>query len=531
MEYNNTNTTINCTANSSFILGDTKTITLYANDTAGNVGSASKSWDYSVFQNSLTYTTPVYSSILANFNNNVSYSGTNILANLWYNGTKYTSTKSLSGSDVIFTNYISILSVTTTQNRSFFYEYSLTNSSGTYSINSTLNYQIVNPAIAINTTSGSCPSGLVPAFTFDFQSEQNFTKLIATKVNYNFAYGVSNTTAIQAYGTLSSVNNFSICINNSMAIYSVGSGEIEYQIDGYSNRKYFIFSGTRVTNSTINITLYALETASSTAFQLTAQTSTGVLYKNDYYIGLMRWYPQLNQYNMVEVEKTDDKGQSVFEIRTTDTDYRFAVYYLNGTVVKILNPLKMVCASSPCAYTIFADGTSLDYTSQFQLEDSLTYNSTTKIVTYIWSDATQKTNAMNMTVTRLTGSGETTICSTSATGYTGVLECDLTGQTGTLTVRIFRSASPFSYIKEKIIDLGVGLLRDVGSGNGKFFALIAIVILGALGVLVGIYNPYAGIIIGCAALIPLFIWGGISVGYLIGFIILGGVVIYFIRKT
>lgn len=555
-DYNLKNVTIYTNFNGSFIpSATTKLITGNINSTIFSLNSSnigSYLWNcYSCDNNSLcsfsnqnntiniknymesvAYTTPVYASALAIFINNVSYVGTNIIATLWYNGTAYTSTKSLTGSNVTFSNSISIDSVASAQTKNFFYEYLITNSTGTFSFNSTTYNQIVNYAIPINITANTrCIGNLSTAFYFNFQNEQNFTAITPSKVNYNIQYGISNITTSVAYGSYTNINNLSICINNTMSEYSIGYGEIEYEATGFTTRKYYIFSGTRATNQTINTTLYSLDTASSTAFQLTAQTSTGVLYKNNYYIGLMRWYPQLNQYNVVEIGKTDDKGQSVFEIRTTDVDYRFAIYYLNGTIIKVLNPLKMVCTSSPCAYTIFADGTSLDYTSQFQLEDSLVYDNLTHLVTYIWNDPTQKTNAMNMSVTKITSSGETMVCSTSATGYTGVLQCDLTGQSGTLVVRIFRSASPFSYIKEKIVELGIGLLRDIGNGNGKFFALIAVVILGALGVLIGIYNPYAGIVIGCASLIPLFIWGGISVSYLIGFIILGGIVIYFIRKT
>jgi len=164
------------------------------------------------------------------------------------------------------------------------------------------------------------------------------------------------------YGSLTNSSDFSICINNSNTYYSVGYGEIQYSKTNSLNRRFFIFQNTRLTNSTVNNTLYDLETTLGTAFTFTIKDTNLNPYSNNF-VGLMRWYPEIDEYKTVEMGKTDDKGETVLRLKTEDVSYRIAIYTNEGILIKMVNPLTFTCATSPCTYTIFISPSDVDYTS------------------------------------------------------------------------------------------------------------------------------------------------------------------------
>jgi len=91
-------------------LGTTKSVTLWANDTIGNINTTHFSWDYKVFENSRTIPTPVTETSLETFIINVTANTSLTSAYLNYNGIEY----SASGIDGIYTKQLTIPSVGTT---------------------------------------------------------------------------------------------------------------------------------------------------------------------------------------------------------------------------------------------------------------------------------------------------------------------------------------------------------------------------------------------------------------------------------
>ena len=96
--YNGTNQTFSCTtgvqANETFLQGDNFNLTVYANDSVGNLNSETTTWDYILFENSRTLNTTSYETKQETFQINVP-DGTNLTAvTLDYNGTEYATTKS-----------------------------------------------------------------------------------------------------------------------------------------------------------------------------------------------------------------------------------------------------------------------------------------------------------------------------------------------------------------------------------------------------------------------------------------------------
>ena len=483
-------------------------------------------------ENSVTYNSSVSESSYQSFILNLSYVSSDwnsILAYLVYNGTSYSSTRTGTGDTLIFnkSNLLMPLITPPYETKNFYWNISLINGTGTYYETLNTYNQVVNSLQQINISSTSCPAGFSPSFFFLFGDETNLTNQSAD-VNYNIKYGLlGNTSAFTAYGSYTGISNFTICINNSNEYFTTSYGQIDYSISGDTDRKYYVFSNTRLTNETVNNTLYGLSTTLATSFLVTVQDNQ-LENQVGAYLSLMRWYPSLNAYKVVDMGVTDDKGQTVLRVKTEDVDYRIGVYKSDGTLIKLTNPIRMVCLVSPCEYTVYIDSELNDYVSYLSVQSDLVYNETTKIVTFTWNDPTQKTSAMNLVVTQVSGTLTNTLCNVSATGFTGILTCDLTGQTGAMKASVYRSASPITFIKSIIIDEVTGL-SDIS--GGKIAALLISLIFVVLLSLIGIYSPIAAVVLGIVGLIPAAMLGGLPGIVVIGFGVLGGIVFHFLKRT
>lgn len=477
-------------------------------------------------QNSINYNTSTYESSNELFTLNLTYDTNtynSISANFTYNNTIYQSTILTYPNYKIITNNISIPLVNSSVVNLFYWTIALTNSTGGIEYyNSSINNQTVNKGTYLIANS-SCPAGTSPMFNFTSLYEQNLSNINLTNVNYNILYGLSgNPNAYTLNGSLTNIGEFSICLNNSQSYYNIGYGEIQYSNSGMVNRRYYIFSNTRATNETINIPLYSLSSSDSTSFLFTAQTTTLIPYSNNY-IGLLRWYPELNEYRLVEMAKTDDKGQSILHIKTDDVDYKIALYSETGTLIKMLNSVRFICQTNPCTYQVSVDPNPLDLTEYTNIQGDLTFNPTTKIFTFTWNDPSQSSQTMNLTVYK----GDEIICSSSAQGYTGVIYCDVSDYYGILTANVIRTASPGKLFAQSIQDIKQSI-SDVSGGKeiGLFIGAILLIIFA----MIGSFNPVIVVILGIIALIPLFLIGGITSSILMAIGVLGGVIIHFIKR-
>lgn len=515
-----TNITYDCVAqNVTITSGGTYTINVYANDTFGNSASSSVSYFLNHIKPVLNITTPVLEGDRFNVYFNVTANSiyqTNASVN--YNGNVYPMALiSNSGTLAQFYKNLTAPSVVNDTEYNISIRYNVNNEERTTNNQTQLVYKVQG----LTVTDGACN---FTAYTFTMFDEENFTAVTGT-MNYNFVFGYpGNTSMTNSYGNLSGVNKINVCFNNTLSSsWNVSYGEIQYSAPGYPLRRFYLFSNVVFTDSaTINNSLYLLQTASATPF------SINVL-KNDltplagYYTTLLRWYPQLNEYKIVEMGKTDSLGHTVNELKIYDTDYRFGVYQTDGTLIKLFSPARLVCSSAPCTYNLYIDLTNADYSSFYDTQNSLTYNATTKIVTFIWNDPTQSTDEMNLTVYN----GDNPVCSQSVSSFTGVMTCNLSAYSGvTLRAMAYRTASPQAVIASKFIEIR-DILSDAVSGSAGLIVAIA---FAAILFLIGAINPIISIVLGVVALLPAYFLGAISLEVGIGFGIIGGLIIYTVIK-
>jgi hypothetical protein len=536
--YSNTTTTNTLSYNITWMRNFTDNTYNWSCHATGNLGINDSTENRSITitrvieTGAMMFNATTYESSLEGYYFNIVYDNSyylGITANLIYNGTSYTSIKSGTGSNVTFTKsnlVIPTVAVSGT-NLSFYWYVTLINGTGSYYLNSTSRQQKVFKGTPL-TVNYSCGTGFSPAFNFTFYYEQNLSKVNATTINYYLTYGFSgNNTANNISGSFSNVDSFRICLNNSQSYYDVGYGEIQYSVAGSVDRRYYVFGGTRLTNTTVDIPIYALEVSPiATSFLMTAQTTSLVPYIG-YYIGLLRWYPSSNSYKTVDMGKTDDKGQTVLRIKTEDVDYKFALYDTNGNLIQLSNSVRLICQTNPCVYTLYINPTPLSLSTFTNIQSSLTFNSTTKVFTFIWNDPSQATQTINLTVYKETGTSSELVCSSTSTGYTGIVICDVSAYSGNLRATATRTASPETYLKELSV-----WIRDtfITAGGGTLGLLLGAILL-IVFAFVGIASPVLVIILAVVSLIPMVILGNISMGVFAAIGVVAGVILHVIGRT
>jgi len=518
---NLTNVTYTCNTNVnvSFSTGGTKNIYLYANDSLGNEETTTATTSINYVTEDARFSATVVEEetnlIVLNIN------ATNIdtfNATLHYNGTDYsgivlTNPGVPDRADVGFT----LTAPSLDANELVYFNF-------TYTLNGVdYNSSTYNQTLVFLTPIEFSASCVDKTLRFDLQDEGNLSAIYGN-MEYNFKYGLTNGSLKEVFGSLTNVTTAYLCINATVSEnYTIDYGEIQYRSSGYVDRRYYLFEGQTISNNTLtNHTLRDLVSADQTSFLITMEDTSLNSY-TEKYTALWRWYPDLNKYQIVEMGKTDDDGQTVSHVNTEDTDYRIGLYELDGTLITLDNPRRFVCTSAPCSLTVRVGATDVDYSSLFDVQASLTYVS--DVFTLIYNDPNQYTSGMRLYVTRETGSSTLVICNDTSTGFTGVISCNTSAYTGLKKAVVYRSASPEVIILQKAVS---ELNTTFNSGFGLFISMflwLAIVLTGFA------VNPIFTIILGVVGLIPALLLGSVNLTIFTGIAVLGALVIHLIKRS
>ena len=516
-----TNITYTCNnlTNATFNSGGSKTIFFYANDTLGNENSTSTTFLLNYIQESATYGTTIIET--QNHSIILNITATEIIsfnATFYYNGTEYTPTIVTTGNTSIITSTLTAPSITANDLVYFNWTYTING----IDYNSSNYNQTIMFLTPINITSESCVD---KTLRFDIQDEVNLSALNGD-VEYNFKYGLSNGSLKSVFGSLTNVTTFYLCINATVSQnYTLGYGEIQYRDSSYVDRRYYLFEGQIISNNTLtNHTLRDLLSVDQTSFLLTMEDTSLNVY-SERYTALWRWYPNLDKYQIVEMGKTNDDGETVAHVETEDVDYRIGLYETDGTLIALDNPRRFVCTSSPCSLTIRVGAGDVDYSSVFDVQAQITYNETSGIFLVVYNDPNQLTSEMRFLVTRSSGTNTLIICNDTSSGFSGVMSCNTSAYTGLKKAVLYRSASPELPIAQKVVSEAN---TTFNSGFGLFISMmlwLAIVLSGFSG------SPIPLLILSVVGLIPALLMGSINVAIFTGIAVLGAIIIHFIKRA
>ena len=504
--YNGTNITLDGSSNeTNFILESGNTnLTFYANDSVGNVNETVWEWTYTLFINSEAYVSSTVEGATNSFTTNITYDSSKwnvISGNLWYNHTEYPGTKTGTGNEAIFTSNVAAPNLDAPTNVSFNWRIGTTNSTDTYYANLTSNNQTVS---IINMSLCGYPY-TVPYLNFTLYNEATLAELNGS-ISLTFDYRQTNATIVNEFNFEDTNNNqskFNFCIDPSDQIYKIDS-VLEYYATGYTH-KFYNFEGIDFTNTTTEIGLYLLNESSSTSFVIEVKDSSyqplvGVeVYIPRYDVGTGTWFTS-------EIAVTDSDGETIQHIYTEDALYRFKIYR-SGTLL-YTSPSKIIaCPTTPCTVTIIVSEAFTNPLNTFtplgDLTSSLTYDKSTYIVTYTYSDTSGEFTQGRLLVKQSTPglSGIVAACNTTSSSSSAVLTCDLSAETnGTYVATGYITRGTTEQMVERKV---FNKIRSIVAGIGVDGVLWSIFFL--IGILMlGVYRPSLGIIFGIVGVLMLW---------------------------
>lgn len=234
-------------------------ITVWANDTSVNNGSAISLWDFFVFENTTYFNTSSYETSSQDFTINLDVDSSDwdsVAAILFHNGTGYVGTKSGTGDNLNFTKNIQIPTITSEDNKQFLWEISLTNSTGTTKVNTTIANHTTN-----FTTLALCNATFITKYiNFTFRDEQNSTAITAGVPSATFVYYLGDGTVNKTLSFINVTENaeYDFCFfpNNTGMTTSYS---LQYISVGYPQR--IVEEIVSLTSTITNKILYLLETA------------------------------------------------------------------------------------------------------------------------------------------------------------------------------------------------------------------------------------------------------------------------------
>jgi len=438
--WNGTNVSVTCADNTTNILiidGTNTNLTFYVNDTFGNLNSSFVSWNYRLFLNSETYDSEVFEGLSSTFYINLLTNGSDITAaNFSYNNTNYLGTISDHGSNnFTLSRTITAPTVTTDTNLTFYWNIT----------QGTLNYNLTGKnQTVINLLIDNCTTNSVVLYNFTIRNEENLTKLSSAtttaRINLQI-YGFATTNLIQEYNkTYTNINPFAVCLNDSLSTGGAFSNdvEIQYEADGYVTELYYIQNET-ITSASFNqnISLYDLNSSDSQVFKIIFRDSSFLPVENAL-IKIYRKYVDEGLYRVVEIPKTDKRGETVAHLVLNEVIYKLEVVKY-GEILETFTDVIAVCqtplvASCEIDLNAFSEAIVVpDFEDAEDFSFTLGYDNDTRIVSSVFTIPSGSVQTISLNVTREDSLG-TAVCTDTLLSSSGTLSCVVPTSFGNSTI-------------------------------------------------------------------------------------------------
>jgi len=436
--YNGTNITIEgCLTevknSTTFIIEDGNTnMTIYSNDSAGNINSTLIDWDYLVLEESSQFSETVVEGIAETFSSNLTLSSTLRLStvNFFYNGTSNIATFNEYETDK-YTVSITHNIPTVTTNTNFSFYWNLTFENGQSQTTSNQNQTVINFGI------DDCSAYSNVIFNLTMVDEDTQLTLDGAGDNtiINVDIGLSNINTLQEIINFShnytSINPAAICLESDIGDSELRmDGIIEYKSTGRFTEYYNIQNYT-LTNETDNqsILLYNLNSSEGQEFTITYKDSNfntvpGAI------IQVQRNYIEEGVFKTVEIPKIGGDGTTVAHLIRNDIIYNLIIIE-NGTVLGTFNNVVASCqnpALQSCEINInsFSSGSSqTDFTTDEAFTSTISYNKTTRVVSTTYAIISGVPALTSLNVTLWDSYLNESICSDGLNSAGGSLSCTI----------------------------------------------------------------------------------------------------------
>jgi hypothetical protein len=480
--YSSLNYSLNCTGTSStFLINNSNFLTIFVNNSAGTTLSKSINWTYGLLILNSTRNGNTFETANENFSLTLNItSGSQIsVPNLIYKNKSYPALIFYPSSNiVILSKSMDIplnINQTTRDVNSFFFNFTYSNGTGTSQYTTSTDWQNAS-AVLFNLCNLSNTLRFV---NFTSQDEKTNTYIpISFKATFYNWLGTGQYKKNISHSDPSVSNySFAFCANTNASVLKTDA-DIYYQADTFSPNEYHL-RGAALNNITTNITLYSLSTNLSIKFYVTIKN--GVTFLTDTIVIVSKYIAGEGVYKTESIKFTDNNAQFPLYAEL-DTDYRFSIIQKGislGTITQ-----RASCSAAPCTIQINLQSSSGNAyegyydTYATNIYSNLSFDRTTKVVSYSFLDVTGLAQYFRLLVTKtvVNGSVEPTICDSYSYTSSGTINCNLTGYDGGFKAYSYISRSP-----EKIDKFLTDLISDNGLGLMGVFLTFAILVTAVIG--------------------------------------------------
>lgn len=443
--YNGTNNSIACTNGTLVSVNifqqfGRNNITVYSNDTFGNIGTNLTSWNYKILEINKSYNpTTIEGSYERFYLYLVEGTAAQVQSViLHYNGQNDTSALYSTGDNVTAMSELYISPLTVDTNKTFYFTVTLTD--GTI-FNTTSSVQLVR-----NIGVDNCSVNTYPILYLYLKDEESRTPINGTiqtslEVINNENYGQVLNFSQETTASSSDVLCSNIQLNTTEFLLNA---EIRYNAENHSAEFYHIQRAS-LTSSPINISLFDLLTEDTTIFK--------IIYRNQDLIGvegailqLQRKYIADDIYEVVEAPITSSDSSGILHIDTNTNKYQITVVK-NGEVLGIFLNLAFICQSEltgECTLNLFdklspPNIANIVNTEDFEAFIDTSIDNQTITVTYTIPSGVAE-DVQVVAIQQDTILGNTTICNTTVISSAGSIECSYstTIQDSVISLKVYK---------------------------------------------------------------------------------------------
>lgn len=461
--YNGTNITIDgCLTgvknSTQFILEeDNLNMTIYANDSIGNLNSEFIEWDYLVLQLNQTFEENKTEAETNDFSILLDIADGSLLdsATFIYNNTNYTTSIVFASGLYLVASSIVSPSVDADTNFSFVFSIVV---DGTDLTTASNNQTVINSLFDI--CGGTSNDTLLNMFLFDEGTLLNLSGDIEISASIiSKSSGASIGTINKSF---EDIHSGAICFSpiSSYNLYYLYA-EIRYESDGYAAEFYHIQKAD-MEDYPINLSLYDLNLNDSTEFVVTYKNNA-FIFEEGTVIQLQRKYIGEDIYRVVEAPITSDGGKAILHIDLNSIKYQASVVK-DGELLDFFNNVVLSCdneLSGDCTYSF--DGT-VNPNNDVPIETitdftySISVDEDNQEITVLFAVPSGTSSTINVALEQLDMFGNSTSCDTTVITSAGSITCGYTDTIEKSILELSISKNDIqlvivSYVNDPILDM------------------------------------------------------------------------------
>lgn len=362
----------------------------------------------------------------------------------------------------------------------------------------------LNKSFSMNFTLSNYSTYLIPNTQYCYQLRSLNVSSSYNELYYNsipqsftgslFTYSSQNLNTHNTFygnGTSIKLNEISLSsVNSSFCIYP-STGYLHLDMEIFYNtsflERYYLLNAS-LSNSLTTLTLYGI--SDSTGYETAKVSLVDLSYSPliNYYVKLLRWYPSKAAWELVQMDKSDEFGNTYFHVLQTNTDYKFVIQDYD-TTLKTTSPVKFFKPYGGDIINIIAVNIDASQEGIFT-SYNYSYNNVSKIFIFNYNDVSGITTKMNLQAYTDGSTGRVLWCNSNASGSAGSINCNVSRATGSVSFIVTRTAGSISVIFGTTISTLVNELYKAmeSSGMGKDSIFYSAILVGII-LLAGAYQP------------------------------------------